>query len=242
MRDDARILIFAKTPQAGRVKTRLIPTLGAARACELHAAMLERTLALATQSGVPVELWLDGELSHPSVAVWQNRYGLRVRRQRGAGLGARLDDAIQRTLRTSRSVLVMGGDCLTLTSRDLQRALCSLRANDAVIAPARDGGYVLLGVSRPATPLLRRVPWGTRHVLATTRRRMRALGWRFRVLGWQHDVDRAADLARALRRLGASTATGRDVEPCAQVQRDAAPHRLVVRSLGRHRCRCAGQP
>ncbi|MDH3450953.1 MAG: TIGR04282 family arsenosugar biosynthesis glycosyltransferase [Gammaproteobacteria bacterium] len=204
MRDDARILIFARTPQAGRVKTRLIPALGAQWACELHARMVERTLALAARSGVPVELWLDGEPSHPSVAAWRTRYRLRVRRQRGAGLGARLHDAIQQTLRTSRSALVLGCDCVTLTQRDLQFALRCLPTLDAVIAPARDGGYVLLGVSRPATPLLQRIPWGTRHVLAATRRRMHTSGWRYRLLGWQHDVDRPADLPRALRELGAT--------------------------------------
>lgn len=195
----ARILVFARVPVPGRVKTRLIPALGAAGACELHADLVKHTLALATRAGAPVELWLDGEPEHPSVAAWCNRYELRVCRQRGAGLGARMQQAIRQTLRTSRSVLVLGCDCVTLTVNDLRSALQCMRSMDAVIAPARDGGYVMLGVSRPADKLLQRIPWGTSHVLAVTRRRMRAQGWRYRVLRWQHDVDRAADLQRARR-------------------------------------------
>lgn len=202
MRDHARILIFAKVPQPGRVKTRLIPALGAAHACGLHARMVEHTLATAAKTRMPVELWLDGSSDEQHVAAWRDRYGVRVRRQRGAGLGARMDDAIRRTLRQARSVLVVGCDCVTLESRDLRYALRTLRSVDAVIAPARDGGYVMLGVSRPATRLLQRMPWGTRHVLKTTCRRLYALGWRYRVLRWQHDVDRPGDLPRVLRELG----------------------------------------
>jgi rSAM/selenodomain-associated transferase 1 len=201
MRDTARILVFAKLPVPGRVKTRLIPALGAPGACELHTDLVERTLALAVCAGVPVELWLDGEPDHPSVTAWCNRYQLRVRCQRGADLGARMQQAIRQTLRTSRSVLVLGCDCVTLTSGDLRSALQCMRSLDAVVAPARDGGYVMLGVSRSADELLQRIPWGTSHVLAVTRRRMRALGWRCRVLRWQHDVDRPADLPRAQREL-----------------------------------------
>ena len=192
------------------MKTRLIPALGAEGACEIHTSLVERTLALAVRVGVPVELWLDGEAAHPTVAAWRNHYRLRVRRQRGAGLGARMQQAIRQTLRTSRSVLVLGCDCVTLTEYELRFTVQRLRSMDAVIAPARDGGYVMLGVSRPADSLLQRVPWGTRHVLAETQRRMRALGWRYRLLDWQHDVDRPVDLHRALRGLSkGKLATGR---------------------------------
>jgi len=209
MRSAARILVFARVPQAGCVKTRLIPALGAAGACAVHATLVERTLELAMQVGAPVELWLDGAPDHPSVAAWRSRYPLCVRWQRGAGLGARMGEALRQTLRTSRSALLLGCDCVTLTERDLRFALSKLRSLDAVIAPARDGGYVMLGVSRPADTLLHRIPWGTSHVLAVTRRRMHSRGWSYRLLHWQHDVDRPADLHRVLRELGpAKLATG----------------------------------
>lgn len=199
MRDAARILVFARAPRPGRVKTRLIPALGADGACDMHTRLVERTLALAASAGVPAELWLDGDPRDPRVRAWCERYRLPLRRQQGAGLGGRMRFALQRTLRTSRSVLVLGCDCVTLTTRDLRGAVRDLRSMDAVVAPARDGGYVLLGVSRPADALLQRIPWGTRHVLAETGRRLRALRWRYRLLGWQHDVDRPADVERALR-------------------------------------------
>ena len=85
---------------------------------------------------------------------------------------------------------------------------------DAVVAPARDGGYVMLGVSRPADALLARIPWGTRHVLAATLGRLANLHWRYRVLRWQHDVDRPADLRRALQELDRPTGIGAAALTC----------------------------
>ncbi len=201
-RHGARILVFARVPQPGRVKTRLIPALGAEAACDIHCRLVERTLALTARADATVELWLDGDPAHPAVAAWCRRYRLRVHRQHGADLGARMHRAIRHTLCSAGGALILGCDCPTLGLADLRAGLRALRTLDAVIAPARDGGYVMLGVSRPAQLLLRRMPWGTRHVLALTRRRLRASGWRYRQLRWQHDVDRPADLERVVRDTG----------------------------------------
>jgi glycosyltransferase A (GT-A) superfamily protein (DUF2064 family) len=68
--------------------------------------------------------------------------------------------------------------------------------NDAVLGPARDGGYVLIGLNRPAPELFAGINWSTWAVMHETRSRLRALGWRWRELAEQWDVDRPADLAR----------------------------------------------
>ncbi len=195
-RHRARILVFAQAPEPGRVKTRLIPALGAAQACTVYGGLVEHTLTLATRVGAPVDLWLDGDPAHSGVQAWRRRYRLRLQRQRGADLGARMHAAIEHSLRAADAALIVGCDCPTLEERDLRYALYCLQSMDTVIAPARDGGYVLLGVTRPAGALLQRMPWGTRHVLSLTRRRLHALGWRYKLLRWHHDVDRPADLPR----------------------------------------------
>ena len=103
-------------------------------------------------------------------------------------------------MRRYRHALLMGSDCPSLDARRLRRAVADLRDGaDAVFAPAEDGGYALVGVSRAAAALFRDVPWGTGEVMARTRTRLRRLRWRWTELPAVWDVDRPEDLARLRR-------------------------------------------
>jgi len=196
LRRGARIALLARAPRPGAVKTRLIPALGAEGACRLHCRLVERSLALASALGLPVELWLDGDPDSAEVAGWCARYAPSLHRQGGGDLGRRMQQAAAGALRRGAPVLLLGGDCPTLQLRDLRRALRLLGRNAAVLAPAHDGGYVLLGLRHSSPALFARIPWGTRHVLRATRGRLARLGWRHALLDWQHDLDRPADLRR----------------------------------------------
>jgi glycosyltransferase A (GT-A) superfamily protein (DUF2064 family) len=177
------VLVFAREARPGRVKTRLIPLLGAEGAARLHARLVARTLAVARDAGIgPVELWS-------------------TRRQRGADLGARMHDAFQRSLRRAAGVVLIGTDCPVLRARDLRRAARWLAGGaEAVFAPAEDGGYALIALRRVSPALFAGVDWGGPRVMAQTRQRLAALGWRWRELPEVWDVDRPGDVAR-LRRL-----------------------------------------
>ena len=188
------VLVFARAPQPGRVKTRLARRIGNARACATYVALVERTLSVVQRSRLPAELWIDGPLDDPRLRRWAHEHALSLHQQRGHDLGARMRHALEQGLRRYRACLIIGTDCATLDAHELREAARHVRRSRAVLAPSWDGGYVLLGLPRPEPAVFERVPWSTRQVHALTRRRLSARGWQVRALRHQHDVDHVDDL------------------------------------------------
>jgi rSAM/selenodomain-associated transferase 1 len=205
---NARILIFAKAPIPGRVKTRLIPTLGAAGAAELASELLDglvRRLAWARLA--PLELWCAPDRDHPLFRGLAESAGVELNIQRGKDLGERLDAAAADALSRADAVLLLGADIPELDDAYCARALAALECVETAIGPAEDGGYVLLGLKSPAPALFRRMPWGSDRVGRITRRRIARLGRRCHRLPTLWDLDRPEDLLR-YRRLEAARARG----------------------------------
>lgn len=204
---DARLLIFAKAPVPGRVKTRLAGQLGARGAAELYKKLLHRTLRIAhTARLCPIELWCAPDARHGFFVACRREYGIRLRRQCAGDLGRRMNHALNRTLADGYAAVLIGGDCVSLGEVELRTAFDLLTAGHAaVLGPAADGGYVLIGLNQPCPTLFRGIAWSTPTVLAATRRRLRRTGMHWAELppGW--DVDTPADLRR-LRRLSPSVA------------------------------------
>lgn len=182
--------MFSRTPVPGRVKTRLVPRLGEWRAARLHARLTARALRTARAAACgPVEL-------HDTA------------RQRGADLGERMYRALSTALRRHRAAIVIGADCPALRPADLQRAARLLAGGcDAVLAPAEDGGYVLIGARRVSPRLFAGIEWGSSSVYDATARRLSSLGYRWRALRRMWDLDRPEDLER-LRSLRFSSESG----------------------------------
>lgn len=205
--------MFSRAPVAGRVKTRLAARLGAPRAALLHRRLTAAALAtaLASRCG-PVELHASER--HAWLAMAARKAKVPIRLQRGADLGERMARAIRGALRRAPCVLLTGSDCPELSPRELARAARWLAGGaDAVLAPARDGGYALIGLRRAADFLFAAMPWGSERVYAETTRRLAAAGWRVRALGAVADIDRAEDLPRlaALRFSAAARARRRNL-------------------------------
>jgi len=199
---NARLLIFAKAPVPGRVKTRLAGRLGARGAAGLYRQLLRRTLRIAhTARLCPIELWCAPDARHGFFGACRREYGARLRRQCAGDLGRRMNHALNRTLATGHPTVLIGGDCASLGEAELGAAFGLLAAGrEAVLGPAADGGYVLIGLNRSCPTLFRGIVWSTPMVLAATRRRLQRTGmnWAELAPGW--DVDTPADLRR-LRRL-----------------------------------------
>ena len=188
------IAVFAKAPVPGEVKTRLAATLGADGAARLHERLVERALATALGARLgPVTLWCSPDESHAFFRERARRDGVALRRQEGADLGERMHRAF---LAANGALILIGSDCPALTPRDLHAAAAALGTHDAVFIPAEDGGYVLVGLARPAARLFDDVPWSTAGVMARTREQLAAAGMRWRELGELWDVDRPEDYAR----------------------------------------------
>lgn len=215
----ARILIFAKAPIPGQVKTRLIPTLGAAGAAELASELLDGLVRrLARARLAPLELWCAPDRAHPLFRRLAASAGVELHIQRGEDLGERLESAAADALTRADAVLLVGADIPELDDAYCARALASLESAETVIGPAEDGGYVLLGLKGPAPALFRHMPWGSDRVGRITRQRIERLGWRCSVLPALWDLDRPADLLR-YRRLDAEPVDG---EPARGSGRDPA--------------------
>lgn len=196
--DRCAIALFAKAPEPGAVKTRLIPLLGKEAAAALHRELAERALATARGAALgPVELWCAPTIDHTFFRECATRYRVALRAQRGADLGARMLRAARSLLAASARALIIGADCPALTADHLREADTALRAgDDALLIPAEDGGYVALGLSRCDATLFGGIEWGGACVLDATRARLRALGWRWREMPVLWDVDRPEDYHR----------------------------------------------
>jgi rSAM/selenodomain-associated transferase 1 len=192
------IAIMAKAPIAGLAKTRLIPVLGADGAAELQAWLLQRTVATALAANLgPVSLWCTPDTSHPAFVDCGRDGRLSLHRQPEGDLGQRMLVAAQ-TSATAAGVLLIGTDCPLLDVRRLRRAAAGLRQHDAVLLPAEDGGYVLLGLRRVAAEIFSDISWSTERVLAQTHARLNALGWCREEPETLWDIDHPADYARLL--------------------------------------------
>jgi rSAM/selenodomain-associated transferase 1 len=198
--EGATLIVFAKAPQPGRVKTRLVPLLGERGAARLHARMIEKTLQIARAARFArVELHCAPSTRHAVFTRLARRYSILLRAQGRGNLGARMLAACRRALSTAKGVVLIGTDCPVLRAGDLRAAARALRSVDAVLSPAEDGGYALIGLRRVSPRLFSGIEWGTGTVLADTRRRLRELGWRSRELRTVWDVDRPEDYRRLVR-------------------------------------------
>lgn len=197
---DVRVVVFAKAPQPGAVKTRLIPLLGVEAATMLHARLVEHTLATSCAAEVgAVELCCAPCCDDPFFADCNGRYAISLAAQTEGDLGARMRDAFTRTLDTARHVILIGCDCPVLTAVHLQQAAHALTAgNDAVLIPAEDGGYALIGLNRCDILLFNDIKWGSAQVMTATRSRLHRLQWRWQELETLWDIDRPEDYQRLL--------------------------------------------
>ena len=196
------IAILAKAPIPGLAKTRLIPHLGAKGAAALQRWLLRRTLSTAHAANLgPVTLWCAPETDHPDFAECKALGPVRLCRQPDVDLGGRMHAAVAESSAAGTLVigtLVIGTDCPALTPEVLREAAAALREHDAVVIPAEDGGYVLIGLRQPVHAVFQHIEWRTDRVMAQTRQQLQAAGLTWRELAPLWDVDRFEDVERLL--------------------------------------------
>lgn len=195
---DCGVLIFTKTPHTGRVKSRLVPAIGKQAASDLYIGLLQRELHwIAAETPYAVELWVTPDTDHPVLQALSQRHRLPLLLQQGTDLGERMAHATRQALQRFRRVVLIGVDCPALTAEHLRRAFGWLAGgSDAVLGPAEDGGYVLIGLSRWDERVFEGHAWGGHDVAETTRRSFLEAGLSWRELPLLWDVDLPADLPR----------------------------------------------
>lgn len=199
MHSSKSLIIFAKQPVAGRVKTRLCPPLTPAQAADLYGCMLADVLAKAARlPGVTSLLFYQDEAG---AAAWFATHAPALARfpQLGSDLGARMAAAFGQAFRLgATTVAIIGSDSPDLPPDRIGQAyrLLANGQTDAVFGPSEDGGYYLLAMNRLHGELFRGIEWSTGTVLEKSLARAKAAGIRTALLPTWHDVDTAADLAR----------------------------------------------
>jgi rSAM/selenodomain-associated transferase 1 len=180
-----RISIFARYPEPGMAKTRLIPALGAEGAARVYARLLEGTVAQARTAGIPFELRVTGGREQ-DFRDWLGE-DLAVVDQGDGDLGARM-------ARVPAPALLIGSDCPGLTATLLRAAAGVLTESPVVIGPATDGGYYLIGFSQPMPFLFEDMEWSTPQVFTETLTRLAARGIGPAILPELSDIDLPEDL------------------------------------------------
>ncbi|MFZ9284398.1 MAG: TIGR04283 family arsenosugar biosynthesis glycosyltransferase [Burkholderiaceae bacterium] len=207
----AHVAVLAKAPVPGLAKTRLIPALGARGAARVQRRFALHTLRLAGQAaqrmGTGVQLWVAPSASLRFFRALRRSAGagdaLQWHEQPGGDLGARMAHAFAThfSAHPGLPLLLIGTDCPPLAPGHLLAAAGALAQHDAVLIPAEDGGYVLIGLRRPCPAVFEGVAWSTGGVLAQTRDRLRDAGLRWHELPTLWDVDTPDDWARWQRTL-----------------------------------------
>ena len=190
---DYRILIFAKPPVAGQVKTRMQPVLNPEQSSALHWDMLLYLLEkLSDLKLCPIKLMVAAE--HPCWQQLVDDYGIDVAYQVQGDLGRRLYQAAKTELQSCQGVLLLGSDCPFVDELYLRSALKFLAKDVGVVfGPAQDGGYVLLGLRQALPQLFEDIAWGTEQVLAQS---CQKVGSHYVCLPSLVDIDRPQDLTQ----------------------------------------------
>ncbi|MGL6280345.1 MAG: TIGR04282 family arsenosugar biosynthesis glycosyltransferase [Gaiella sp.] len=205
----ARALVVAKAPLPGRVKTRLVPALGAERAARLARAMLLDTIDGCRAEVAEVGVLHASPDEHEALATLLGDDRLVVR-QDGAGLEAALLSGMRRTLDERETALLVSSDVPGIPPGSLRRAVAALDAGaDVVLGPGDDGGYWLVAMREPHAAPFARIPWSTPDVLSTTLERCKAAHLDVALIDRWRDVDTPDDLVALA---GAARLPGRRTE------------------------------
>lgn len=214
------VAVFVKAPEMGRVKTRLARWVGEARACRLYRSFTADVLDTVSGVGGDIRVFFHPPHARKCIVRWLGtEYDLSP--QRGKDLGERMAQAFAALFREGygRAVLI-GTDFPDLPGAILREALDSLDRSDAVIGPAADGGYYLIGfqAGRFRPGVFRRMPWGGAGVYGRTCAAMdREKLTRHTLPSWR-DIDEPADLVRFIEACPkAGDAAGHTVECLAEL-------------------------
>ena len=192
---DVLFIQFAREPLPGRVKTRMQPELSPEQACELHQELVYWTSQVLTGAHLGrVELSVAGNVGSPLFQQCEALGVQAVNRQVGQDLGERMYNALSEGLERFSKVILVGSDSPQIDREYLLSAIYALDDTDVVLGPAKDGGYVLIGVRELDKRWFEGVEWGSANVYAETLARFVLTSVQWQHLEVLQDIDRPEDL------------------------------------------------
>lgn len=192
------LIIFARYPEPGKVKTRLAATIGNEQAAALYKEWAEKIFFESKQARNVSHRYLfyadPGD--YKKVHAWNND-GFLLQAQNGTELGDRIKAAFRKTFDDKmKKAIIIGTDAPDLTGDMIDNAVRRLDTHDIVIGPANDGGYYLLGMNRYYPDIFDGIPWSTGEVFHATVRKIKGNGLRYYELPVLSDIDTIEDLNR----------------------------------------------
>lgn len=191
------LIVFVKSPIPGDVKTRLIPHLSGVEAADLYKCFVADTLRTASQISFQAKLQVayQPHAKATDLSWLPFRNPPELFKQEGRSLGERLIHAFGVAFgRGTQQVVIIGSDSPTLPKLYIEQAFTALDEADVVLGPAVDGGYYLIGLSRPCLKLFEDVIWSTDQVFERTAQNAQSLGYALRILPFHYDIDTFQDL------------------------------------------------
>lgn len=184
------LIIFTKNPEEGKVKTRLAKDVGNGPALEIYNFLLKHTRDITKD--LPVQKWVFYSSSIPAEDIWKEGI-FEKKLQQGKDLGERMSNAFAEGFQEGfENIIIIGSDLYEITPEDISKAFDMLEKADAVIGPAKDGGYYLLGMNEIRPELFRDKTWSTSTVFNDTMANLEKQ--RVEILEVKNDVDTLEDI------------------------------------------------
>lgn len=188
------LIIFARNPVLGKVKTRLASTLGNEKALAIYQSLLAYTACITSKVACSRFVFYADGVSKKD--TWNDDLFMKYQ-QEGNDLGERMQHAFDLLFRQGyKKVLIIGTDCFELNTAIIEQAFASLEHYNAVIGPSADGGYYLLGTKMFYPFLFAHKPWSTDQVLHSTINDLSTNHISYFTLPVLHDIDTEADWNR----------------------------------------------
>ena|SRR5690554_64271 len=192
MNHDSLLMIFAKNPELGKVKTRLAKTIGEEQALMIYVKLLEHTHAVADKVFADKAVFYSNKVQDFDILDY---YKFPKFLQKGKDLGERMERAFgQAFTQDYDKVVVIGSDCIEITPEIIEDALTALDDYNVVVGPAHDGGYYLLGMDRHYPHLFKGKTWSSPDVFLDTLLDIQKLKLSYSILPTLNDVDEEKDL------------------------------------------------
>lgn len=187
------LLVFVKNPELGRVKTRLAKSIGDEAALTVYFRLLKRTRKVAQDVGCDVAVYYARFIDQED--EWDNdKFQKYV--QEGPDIGARMSNAIRGGLQDYDQVCLVGGDIYDLSAEVINDGFSQLEKHDVVIGPAEDGGYYLIGMTKPNEEIFKLEQWSVPEVFDNTIGLIKKEGLTYATLKVLNDIDNIEDAKR----------------------------------------------
>lgn len=189
MGNKSLLLVFAKNPTLGKVKTRLAKSIGKEKALKIYKALLKKTASVLEALEVDIHLYYSDYIEKDDCF---STVATQKKTQNGEQLGERMSNAFRESLISYDKVVIIGTDLWTLEIQDIKNAFKALEHNAAVIGPSADGGYYLLGLTEVMPQIFLNKQWGTSSVLPNTLGDLKSV--KHHLLPEKNDIDTFSDL------------------------------------------------